>query len=138
MRKFIISLAAAAATFAALPGAAQAGRVVTVTYMCDLNGMSARLTAQVEQVGDYGTVGNPGGGLTPIRTGSKIRYAGEVVAQNGTTYRFTGENAYADFTAVGWNERFRVRFDAQGEYLQMTINPENGAQATRHMCRLVR
>ena len=136
MRTFVTLLAAAASI--ATPAAAQAGRVTTINYVCDLGGVPARLTAQVETLQDCGSTQDRYRGAMPICTGSKIRYAGQVVSQSGATYRFTGENAYADFSAVGWNERFRVRFDAQGDYLQMTINPENGSQATRHMCRLVR
>jgi hypothetical protein len=134
MRNFIISLAA----LAALPANAQAGRFIDVTYMCDLGGVPARLIARVEVMADCGATYDRNRGAIPICTGSKISYSGRIVSQTGAAYTFTGGGAYASFSAVGWSERFHVRFDARGDLLQMTINPENGRDATTHMCRLVR
>lgn len=104
---------------------------VRITYQCNLGGQAAVLTADVEGIATGGTVpGRPG--LAPIITGQNLYYAGTLVSQSAR-YSFRGENGFADFVDLTTNERFRVQFIAQGDYLVMIANPF-GQQPARYMC----
>lgn len=113
----------------AAPAAAQ--NVKTVSYVCDLGGAPAQLTAQIETVNTAGAVTNSDGWITGvIGTGETMTYyQGELVSATAR-YVFTGENQYADFTDMNTNDRFRVQMVAQGAYLTMVINPETPQPVT--------
>ncbi|MCB1681294.1 MAG: hypothetical protein H6858_09990 [Rhodospirillales bacterium] len=120
------------ALLVALPAFAQ--QVTTVSYVCDLGGAPAQLTAQVEAIGDAGIVQNGQGWVTGvIGTGDvNYHYQGELVSQTAR-YVFTGENQFADFTDMSTNDRFHVQMIAQGPLLTMVINPEN-PQPVMYQC----
>lgn len=109
-------------------------QVSVVQYTCDLGGMPAQLTAQVEVIGTAGRVTDFDGNITGvIGTGeSTIYYQGQLVSQNAS-YRFAGENQYADFTDVNTYARFRARMQMQGNYLVITVNPF-GPQPVQYGC----
>lgn len=107
-----------------------------VSYVCDLGGASAQLTAQVESIGDAGIVQNSQGWISGvIGTGdSNLHYQGELVSATAR-YIFTGENQFADFTDMNTNERFHVQMIAQGPQLLLVIDPET-PQPVQYMCQL--
>jgi len=109
-------------------------QVSTVQYICDIGGMQAQLTAQVEVIGGTGRVIGSDGNITGvIGTGdSNVYYQGQLVSQTAS-YTFTGENEYADFTDSNTYERFRARMQAQGSYLVITVNPF-GPQPVQYGC----
>lgn len=113
----------------ATPATAQ--NITTVSYVCDLGGAPAQLTAQIETINTAGAVTNSDGWITGvIGTGETMTYyQGELVSATAR-YVFTGENQYADFTDMNTNERFRVQMVAQGAYLTMVINPETPQPVT--------
>ncbi len=106
-------------------GSSFAQQVSTVSYICDLGGAPAQLTAQVETIADTGIVQNSQGWITGVigMEGVNYRYQGELASATAR-YVFTGENQFADFTDLGTNERFRVQMISQGASLTMIINPE--------------
>ncbi|MEO0551550.1 MAG: hypothetical protein AAFZ91_16670 [Pseudomonadota bacterium] len=108
-----------------------------VQYMCDIGGMQAQLTAQVEVVGTAGRVIGSDGSITGvIGTGeSTVYYQGQLVSQTAS-YAFTGENEYADFTEISTYDRFRARMQVQGNILLITVNPF-GPQPTQYACQQV-
>lgn len=121
----------------ALIGPLSAAQVSTVQYVCDIGGMQAQLTAQVEVVGGTGRVIGSDGNITGvIGTGDSIvYYQGQLVSQTAS-YTFTGENEYADFTESSTYERFRARMQVQGNYLVITVNPF-GPQPVQYGCQQV-
>lgn len=108
----------------------------TVQYSCNIGGMPAQLTAQIEVVGGTGRVIGSQGQITGvIGTGdSMVYYQGQLVSQTGS-YSFVGENEYADFTDNYTYERFRARMQAQGNYLLITVNPF-GPMPVQYSCQL--
>lgn len=118
-------------------GPLSAAQVSAVQYVCDIGGMQAQLTAQVEVVGGTGRVVGPDGSITGvIGTGdSNVYYQGQLVSQTAS-YTFTGENEYADFTESNTYERFRARMQVQGNYLVITVNPF-GPQPVQYGCQQV-
>jgi hypothetical protein len=121
----------------AFVGPFSTAQVSTVQYVCDIGGMQAQLTAQVEVVGGSGRVVGPDGTITGvIGTGdSNVYYQGQLVSQTAS-YTFTGENEYADFTESNTYERFRARMQIQGNYLVITVNPF-GPQPVQYGCQQV-
>ncbi|MEM7234419.1 MAG: hypothetical protein AAF517_19730 [Planctomycetota bacterium] len=95
-------------------------------YDCDLQGMNAELTLEIEAISQAGIV--LGSGPRPqitgvIGTGTYIYYiAGEMVSPT-TRYVFTGENDFAEFTNLTYPERFRVKFVPTQEGLTLIVNP---------------
>ena len=68
-----------------------------------------------------------------IATGSStIYYQGQLTTPN-TRYSFTGENAYADFTDLSSNARFRAQLITEGDHLALIVNPF-GEQPQRYFC----
>lgn len=112
-----------AASIAALSllggGTALAQNTVVLTYACNIGGAQAQLTTEVTQVGD-------GAG------GYNLQTTGQLVSQ-AASYSFTGENAYADFTNLNANERFRVQFVVQGNQLLLIVNPQ-GPGPVQYVC----
>lgn len=108
----------------------------TVQYSCNIGGMPAQLTAQIEVVGGTGRVIGSQGQITGvIGTGDSMAYyQGQLVSQTGS-YSFVGENEYADFTDNYTYERFRARMQAQGNYLLITVNPF-GPMPVQYSCQL--
>lgn len=117
-----------------LPAAAQSEG--TLSYDCNLDGVSGRLIAQYEVVGNSGITYSPNGDISSvIGTGSStVYYQGQLTSPTAR-YAFTGENQFADFTDMSTYERFRVQFVAEGSQLLMIANPF-GAAPTRYMCTL--
>jgi hypothetical protein len=112
-------------------GSSYAQQVSTVSYVCDLGGAPAQLTAQVETIADTGIVQNSQGWITGVigMEGVNYRYQGELASATAR-YVFTGENQFADFTDLVTNERFRVQMISQGPSLTMIINPETPQPVT--------
>ncbi len=110
---------------------------VVLSFICDLGGMPAEMTMGVEYQNAFGLSSNPGGDISGIfPVGVTVYTAGQVVSQVAA-YSFRGENEYADFTAIGAHERFRVRWvmDQQRNGIWMIVNPFGGA--TQHFCSFV-
>lgn len=129
LKSIVIGVGALACS--GIPAAAQ---VSTVQYNCDIGGMQAQLTAQVETIGGTGRVVGADGSITGvIGTGdSNVYYQGQLVSQTAS-YTFVGENEYADFTETNTYERFRARMQVQGTYLLITVNPF-GPQPVQYGC----
>jgi hypothetical protein len=117
---FRFSIPILVATVTLFTGArAFAQQTTRMVYACDLGGQPAQLVADVTPVGD-------GAG------GYNLQIAGQLVSQTAR-YSFTGENAYADFTDLIRNERFRVQFVTQGNILILIANPQ-GPGPTQYRC----
>lgn len=108
-------------------------------FECDLNGVAAALTIEVEAVGTSGIIW--GSGPNPdiknvVATGSVIYYTAGTVVSPNARYVFRGENDFADFTNLDTNARFRVRWIvANGEFAMM-VNPF-GPGPAQHNCKFV-
>ena len=116
---------------------AQSGQVLTVSYVCMIEGVPAQLTAQVQAVNRAGLYVD-GAGLfaDSFATGEvSYYYAGTLVSETGGRYSFQGENQFADFVDLDTNNRFRVQFDPQGQTLQMIVNPQ-GPGPVQYFCQL--
>ena len=113
----MIRLAAAAIGAAGLLSSAATAQTSVVQYVCDIGGMQAQLTAQVEVIGTAGRVTGSDGSITGvIGTGEyTVYYQGQLVS-SAASYSFTGENEFADFTELSTYERFRARMQVQGNY----------------------
>ncbi len=114
------------------PAAAQ---TQAVQYQCNLGGMPAMLTAQLEVIGNSGITYNSMGGISGvIGTGeSTVYYQGELRSQTAN-YVFTGENQYADFTDMMSYERFRVQFLMQPNGSLVLVANPFGPQPARYLC----
>jgi hypothetical protein len=121
-----------AAGFAAGAGAQN---VTVVNYVCNIEGVPAQLTAQVQAVSPAGVFMGQGGGFGgAIGTGEvNYYYQGQLISQTGGRYSFTGENAFADFVDLNTNDRFRVQLTVQGPILVLLINPQ-GPGPVQYMC----
>lgn len=125
----------------ALPaGAAGVARPSVVLEMiCDLNGMEARLHAEIEliRVVDGSWVESmPVDRFRTLDLGEYSSVYGGSVTSPAARYVFTGRDAYADFTELATHERFRVRFVWQRDGLLMVINPFQPPEwRGRHLCR---
>jgi hypothetical protein len=105
--------------------AAQAQQVTVVNYICNIEGAPAQLTAQVQTVNGAAVFQNGSGGFGgSFGTGDVNYYYQGTLVSATSRYSFTGTNQYADFTDLLHNERFRVQMIAQGQQLQMIINPQ--------------
>jgi len=132
-------LAAGLLSATCLTGTAQAQQVSVVTYLCNIEGAQAQLTAQVQAVSPAG-VFMDGAGMFggSVSTGEvNYYYQGTLISQTGARYSFTGENAFADFLDLNTNDRFRVQMIVQGQMLQLIINPQ-GPGPVQYFCQLAR
>ena len=134
MNKSLVALTALAAASLAFASASSAQQTTLVSYVCDLGGAPAQLTAQVQAIDDTGRVVNSQGWITGvIGTGNyNLYYQGQLVSASAR-YVFTGENQFADFTDLYTNERFRAQLIVQGEQLMLVANPET-SQPARYLC----
>jgi hypothetical protein len=130
------ALAAGVISVICLASPAHAQRVAVVTYICNIEGAQAQLTAQVQAVNSAGVFLDPAGGFGgSIATGDvNYFYQGSLVSQTGR-YSFTGTNQYADFVDLGSNDRFRVQLIVQGQMMLMIINPQ-GPGPVQYLCQL--
>ncbi len=136
LRNLLTALALFLATIVSSAGATRAQDVV-LSLVCDLGGVPAQMTmaVQYQQAFDFTTTQKGHiSGIFPV--GVTIYTAGEVVSPTAG-YSFRGENEFADFTAVGTYERFRVKWvlDPQRNGIWMVVNPFGGA--TSHFCAFV-
>jgi hypothetical protein len=122
----------AAITFFAVP--AQAQQQGVLDYTCEIEGETGRLMAQYEVIGGSGITTAPNGDISGvISTGQEtIYYQGQLTTPRAR-YSFVGENAYADFTDLGSNARFRVELITNGDALALIVNPF-GDQPLRYFC----
>ena len=138
MRMLLASLLGASA-FLAGAAAAQSPQQ-TLTFACDLNGMSAQMVMHREFVSSSGITWGPGAnpGITGvIPTGQYTVYTAGEVRSPTAYYSFRGENQFADF--VGANERFRVQWiiDGQRGGVWMIVNPFAAPERRgKHFCKL--
>ena len=131
----ILSLGFLSALCLALPANAQ--RTSTVTYVCNIEGAQAQLTAQVQAVSPAGVFQDSAGMFGgSISTGEvNYYYQGTLISQTGGRYSFSGENQFADFLDLNTNDRFRVQLIVQGQILQLIINPQ-GPGPVQYFCQL--
>jgi hypothetical protein len=118
----------------AVPGHAQ--QVSVVTYLCNIEGAPAQLTAQVQAVNTAGVFMDGAGMFAgSIPTGEVTYYYQGMVVSATSRYSFQGENQFADFVDLNSNERFRVQFIVQGPQLLMIVNPF-GPGPVQYLCQL--
>jgi hypothetical protein len=103
---------------------------------CDIGGVNAVMTMQVEAVSSSGAVWGPG--PTPqitgvIGNGSFIYYTAGTLASSAAQYSFRGENQYADFTMLNGNDRFTVEWIVTAPGLTIRVNPF-GPGPTQYDC----
>ncbi len=106
------------------------------TWMCNIGGAPAQLTAQVEAISSSGVFVDPNGmfaGSIPLDQVTYY-YQGSLVSSSGQ-YSFVGENEFADFVDLYTNERFRVQMIVQNRNLLMVINPF-GPQPVQYACQM--
>ncbi|MEM7124330.1 MAG: hypothetical protein AAF563_23840 [Pseudomonadota bacterium] len=106
------------------------------SWICNIEGAPAELTAQVEAVNSAGVYMDPNGLFAGSVSLDQViyYYQGSLVSQTGQ-YSFVGENEYADFTDLYTNQRFRVRMIVQGRELLMVVNPF-GPQPAQYLCQM--
>ena len=98
------------------------GRIATYGLDCDLGGVSARLTIQIEVVSASGVAQGIDRDVV-IPTGDVTYYTSGEVRSPVALYIFTGTNQFADFTDTATLERFRVQWIPTESGLQMRVNP---------------
>ena len=132
MRAFVAALA----SVIGLAAPTQAQQVTVVTYICNIEGAPAQLTAQVQAVSPAG-VFMDGAGLFAgsIPTGEVNYYYQGTVVSATSRYSFRGENQFADFVDLNTNDRFRAQFILQGQQLVMIVNPF-GPGPVQYLCQL--
>ncbi len=132
-RSFTV-LAAAFSASLVFTAASVAQQASTVSYVCNIEGAPAQLTAQVQAIDDAGRVVNSQGWITGvIGTGNyHLYYQGQLVSATAR-YVFTCENQFADFTDLNTNARFRAQLIVQGQQLLLIANPET-SQPARYVC----
>jgi hypothetical protein len=107
-------------------------------FDCNIGGLNAVMTMQVEAVASSGAVW--GAGPTPqitgvIGNGSFTYYTAGNLASATAQYSFRGENQYADFTMLNGNDRFVVEWIVTGTGLTIRVNPF-GPGPTQYSCAL--
>jgi hypothetical protein len=107
-------------------------------FDCNIGGLNAVMTMQVEAVSSSGAVWGPG--PTPqitgvIGNGSFIYYTAGTLASSTAQYSFRGENQYADFTMLNGNDRFLVEWIVTAPGLTIRVNPF-GPGPTQYDCAL--
>lgn len=121
-------LRALAVAIAALPALPAAAQQVTLTYGCDLGGVSAQMTMAVEYQAAFDPLFNFKGNISGLfPAGVTIYTAGQLVSPTAR-YVFRGENDFADFTDMTTGESFRVQWvlDAARNGVWVRINPFGG------------
>jgi hypothetical protein len=103
---------------------------------CNIGGLNAVMTMQVEAVSSSGAVWGPG--PTPqitgvIGNGSFTYYTAGTLASTTAQYSFRGENQYADFTMLNGNDRFLVEWIVTATGLTIRVNPF-GPGPTQYDC----
>lgn len=118
-----------------LAGPVQAQQVSVVSYVCNIEGAEAQLTAQVQAVSPAGVFLGPQGQFGGAVGTNEVNYyyQGSLVSATGARYSFTGENQFADFVDLNTNDRFRVQMIVQGQMLLMIINPQ-GPGPVQYLC----
>jgi rhodanese-related sulfurtransferase len=115
----------------------QQRKVEKLSYVCDLNGVRAQLTAEIETIQVVAVyVDNVTGqnrGVVP--TGEVNLHYGGTVTSPQALYTFTGTNEYADFVDQVQGLRFQVRLIRQDPQLLMIINPF-GPGPSQHLCQM--
>jgi len=119
------------------PGPAGSSRAEFVLD-CNIGGLNAVMTMQVEAVSSSGAVWGPG--PTPqitgvIGSGSVIYYTAGTLASSTAQYSFQGQNQYADFTMLNGNDRFLVEWIVTATGLTLRVNPF-GPGPTQYDCAL--
>jgi PQQ-dependent catabolism-associated CXXCW motif protein len=133
-RRVRVALAAAVIATLCFALPAQAQRVTTVNYTCNIEGAPGQLTARVQAVNGAGVYIDASGFFAgSVPTGEvNFFYEGSLTSVGGR-YSFTGTNQYADFVDLTTNDRFRVQMIPQGTQLLMIINPQ-GPGPVRYVC----
>ena len=127
---------AALALALGLAAPAQAQQVTVVTYVCNIEGAPAQLTAQVQAVSPAGVFMDGAGMFAgSVPTGEMNYYYQGTVVSATSRYSFQGENQFADFVDLNTNDRFRVQFVIQGPQLLMIVNPF-GPGPVQYLCQL--
>lgn len=117
-----------------LTAPAQAQQVTVVTYVCNIEGAQAQLTAQVQAVSPAGVFMDGAGMFAgSIPTGEVNYYYQGTLVSATARYSFQGENQFADFVDLNTNDRFRVQFIVQGPQLLMIVNPQ-GPGPVQYLC----
>jgi len=106
------------------------------TWMCNIGGAPAQLTAQIEAVNSAGVYVDPNGMFAGTVSLDQVTYyyQGSLVSAN-SQYSFVGENDYADFVDLYSNERFRVQMIVQNRDLVMVVNPF-GPEPVQYGCQM--
>jgi hypothetical protein len=106
-----------------------------VTYQCNIEGVPAQLTAQVQAVSPAGVFLDSSGRFGgSIATGEvNYHYQGTLISATGGRYSFTGENQFAEFVDLNTSARFRAQMIAQGPMLLMIVNP-HGPGPVQYVC----
>jgi len=105
-------------------------------FDCNIGGLNAVMTMQVEAVSSSGAVW--GSGPTPqitgvIGNGSFIYYTAGTLVSSTARYSFRGENQYADFTLLTGNDRFTVEWIVTAQGVTIRVNPF-GPGPTQYDC----
>jgi len=117
-------------------GGASGSNAAEFVLDCNIGGLNAVMTMQVEAVSSSGAVWGPG--PTPqitgvIGNGSFIYYTAGTVTSPTAQYSFRGENQYADFTMLNGNDRFTVEWIVTAPGLTIRVNPF-GPGPTQYDC----
>jgi len=132
VRSVVIGLAASIC----LGAPVYAQQVTVVTYLCNIEGAPAQLTAQVQAVSPAGVFMDGAGMFAgSVPTGEVNYYYQGTVVSATSRYSFQGENQFADFVDLNTNDRFRVQFILQGPQLVMVVNPF-GPGPVQYLCQL--
>jgi hypothetical protein len=133
-RLVVFSIALLSAVAVAAPAQAQGSSVFT--WICNIEGAPAQLTAQVEAVNGAGVFVDPNGMFAGSVSLDEVTYYYEgTLVSASSRYTFVGENQFADFVDLQTNDRFRVQMIMQNQYLQMIVNPF-GQQPAQYMCQM--
>lgn len=143
MRVLLASaISGAALLLAALLAATSAqAQQQTLSFTCDLGGMPAQMTMQMEFVSSSGITVGPGAnpaitGVIP--TGDYTIYTAGVVQSQTAQYSFRGENQFADFVG-DTGERFLVQWiqDPARGGIWMIVNPfDSPERRGQHFCQM--
>lgn len=98
------------------------GRITNYALECDLGGIAAQLTLQIEVVDASGVARGIDRDVV-IPTGDVTYYTSGEIRSPVALYIFTGTNQFADFTDTTTLERFRVQWVPIESGLTMVVNP---------------
>lgn len=134
------AMSGAALLFAAVFAASSAqAQQQTLSFTCDLGGVPAQMTMQLEFVSNSGITVSPGAnpaitGVIPM--GDYTIYTAGVVQSPTAQYSFRGENQFADFVG-NTGERFLVQWiqDPGRGGIWMIVNPMDSPERRgQHFC----